>query len=200
LEQEDGIFKLLVNRPPIRDVVCSTGRPNFWLLPGGKRTKTAEGLMVLEKAGVSTLRSVMEEKINGSGLHYLVLDTAPSAGGLQENALYAADLLVIPSAVAYLSLEGVKEVLNTLKGLKRPQPPTMRILPTFYDKTTRESRINLGRLRDAFGEAVVAPIHRAVKLRASPAVGQTIFEYAPKSRAAEEYASLVWEVIDVTKR
>lgn len=200
LEQEDGVFNLLVNRPPIRDVVRSTGRRNLWLLPGGKRTKAAEGLMVVERAGVNTLRGVLEQKINGSGLHFLVLDTAPSAGGLQENALFAADLLVIPSAVDHLSLEGVKEILNTLEELRRPQPPLMRILPTFYDKTTGESRINLERLQDAFGEAVVAPIHRAVKLRESPAVGQTIFEYAPKSRAAEEYAALVWEVIDGTKR
>jgi chromosome partitioning protein len=199
MEQEDGIFNLLVNRPPIRDVVRSTGRPNLWLLPGGKRTKAAEGLMVVERAGVNTLRSVLEEKINGSGLHYLVLDTAPSAGGLQENALYAADLLVVPSAVDHLSLEGVKEVLQTLEELERPKPPLMRILPTFYDQVTRESQANLSRLRTAFGSAVSTAIHRAVVLRESPAMGQTIFEYAPKSRAAKEYASLVWEVMDVTK-
>ena len=141
----------------------------------------------------------MTERVNGDRLHYLVLDTAPSAGGLQENALFAADVLIIPSAVDHLSLEGVAEILRTLSALRRPSPPLVRILPTFYDEVTRESKANLGRLREAFGEGVLEPVHRAAVLRECPAVGATIFEHGPESRAAREYAAVVWGVLDATR-
>lgn len=194
LAGEPGVFNLLVNGPPLRDVVRTTGRENFWLLPGDKRSKTAETLLALERRGVDLLSGLLRERINGDRLHYVVLDTAPSAGGLQENGLYAADLLLIPSAVDHLSLEGVAEVLKTLRALGRPSPPPTWVLPTFYDQVTRESRINLERLRTAFGDLVLEPIHRATVLRECPALGRTIFEHGPETRAAEEYARLVWKV------
>jgi len=196
MEQEPGVFNLLVTELPLRDVVRTTGRPNLWLLPGNKRTKTAETLMVVEAKGVDTLQSVLGEKVNGDRLHYLILDTAPSVGGIQENALYACDLLLVPTSLDHLGLKGLTEILKTLRAIKRPSPPKIWILPTFYDEVTRESQVNLAHLRETFGDLVLSPIHRATVLRECPALGKTIFEHAPESRAAEEYARLVWEVLD----
>jgi len=196
--QADGVFNLLVNMPPLRDVVHTTKRANLWLLPGSKRTKTAETMMVIEARGINTLASLLENRINGDHLHFLILDTAPSVGGLQENALFACDLLLIPTAVDYLSLEGVNQILQTLAALARPAPPAIRILPTFHDGVTNESHTNLEQLQQAFANVLLSPIHRAVALRECPALGKTIFEHAPESRAAQEYAHVVWEVLDVT--
>jgi len=196
MEQEPGLFNLLVADLPLRDVVRTTGRANLWLLPGNKRTKTAETLMVIEAKGVGTLQSVLGEKVNGDRLHYLILDTAPSVGGIQENALYACDLLLVPTSLDHLGLKGLTEILKTLRAVNRPAAPKVWILPTFYDEVTRESRVNLAHLQETFGELVLTPIHRATVLRECPAVGRTIFEHAPESRAAEEYARLVWEVLD----
>jgi len=197
MDHDDGVFRLLAMDAPLRDVVRSTRRPGLWLLPGDKRTKTAEGIMVLERKEVDTLATVLHQNING-GLHYIVIDTAPSVGGLQENALYAADMLIIPSAVDHLALEGIASVIQTLRAVRRTNLPPMRILPTFFDDTTRESKTNLEHLQRHFGDLVLPPIHRATMLRECPALGQTIFEYQPKSRPAEEYARLVWEVINVS--
>jgi chromosome partitioning protein len=199
LEQQDAVFHLFISHPPLRDVVRTTGRPGLWLIPGSKKTKTAEGVMLLERQPVSTLQSILGGKINGDQLHYVVLDTAPSAGGLQENALYAADLLIIPCAVDHLSLEGAGEVLKTLRSLGRAAPPAVRLLPTFFDDVTRESQVNLKQLQETFREIVLPPIHRAVALRECPALGQTVFEHQPDGRAAEEYARLTWEVLDVKR-
>jgi len=196
MEQEPGVFNLLVAELPLRDVARTTGRPNLWLLPGNKRTKTAETLMVVEAKGVDTLQSVLGEKVNGDRLNYLVLDTAPSVGGIQENALYACDILLVPTSLDHLGLKGLMEILKTLRAVNRPTPPEVWILPTFYDEVTRESQVNLAHLQETFGELVLPPIHRATVLRECPAVGRTIFEHAPESRAAEEYARLVWEVLD----
>jgi chromosome partitioning protein len=200
MEQEQGVFSLLVNRPPLRDVMRTTGRANLFLLPGGKRTKSAEVLMAAEGGyRVDVLKRILDDPaLNNGRLHTIVLDTAPSAGGLQENALFAADLLLIPSAVDHLALEGVAGILTTLQTLHRPALPLLRIIPTFFDDQTRESRTNLARLREQFSDQTLAPIHRATVLRECAALGRTIFEHDPESRAAREYAAIVWEVLNVT--
>jgi chromosome partitioning protein len=199
MAQEDGVFTFLVNRPPLREVVRNTGRDGLLLLPGSKRTKTAETIMAIEQQKVDTLAVILASTTESPRLHFIVIDTAPSAGGLQENALWAADLLVIPSAVDHLSLEGVAEIIKTLRATQRPTPPIVKVLPTFYDDVTRESTTNLDRLREAFGDAVMDPIHRAAVLRECPAMGKTIFEYQPESRAAKEYAAVVWGVLNAIR-
>jgi len=195
LDRGDGVFHLLMNGVALASVAQRTGRPELWLLPGGKRTRVAETRMIEERRGVWTLGELLAERMNG-GLHFVVMDTAPSAGGLQENALYCCDVLVIPSAVDHLSLEGVREVLSTLGALGRAQVPMVRILPTFFDEVTKESAANLRALRYTFGDAVWQPIHRAAVLRECPAVGRTIFEQGPETRAADEYGAVVWQVLD----
>lgn len=210
LAQEGGVFNLLAGepRPPLRDVVRTTGREGLYLLPGNKRTASAQTLLGFEGYDRAYLARLFDAPRYGrpdgsplSGrLHVIVMDTAPSAGGLQEMALYAADLVILPAAVDYLALEGVGRILETLQALQRPRPPLTRILPTFYDEGTKESRTNLEALRERFGPAVLAPIHRAVALRECPPLGQTIFEHEPESRAAQEYADLVLEVMDVSRQ
>jgi len=202
MEQEPGVFNLLVNNPPLRDVVRTTGRGSLYLLPGNKRTRSAEILLTAEGGySVDVLEAILgSPALNNGRLDYVVMDTAPSAGGLQENALYAADILIIPSAVDYLALEGVAGILGALRKLRRPTQPVIRVLPTFYDECTNESQINLHRLRERFGDKTMSPIHRATVLRECAAVGRTIFEHKPDTRAAEEYATLAWEVLNVTNR
>ena len=70
--------------------------------------------------------------------------------------------------------------------------------PTLFDFTraSRESFALLQAKGEELGLPVLSPIHRATILRDASAAGQTIFEYAPRSRAAEEYARLVWNVLE----
>ena len=196
LEQEPCVFNLLVNRPLFRDVVRTTGRPDLWLMPGNKRTATAQTILAVEGYRVELLQELLTGTIEGNKLHYIVIDTAPAVGALQGSALHAADFLVIPSAVDHLALEGVAQILKTLQALKRATPPTIRVLPTFYDEVTRESKTNLTRLQETFRHALLPPIHRAAILRECPSAGQTIFEHKPDHRAATEYAQVVIEVLD----
>jgi len=191
MTQESGVFNLLVNHPPMRDVVRSTKREGLWLLPGNKRTETAQVVLTVEGQAKRVLADIFSSPaLDSSRLHYIILDTAPSVGILQSNALYAADLLILPTAVDFLALEGVVEILNTLEALERPTPPVVRVLPTFYDQVTKESAANYTQLQGAFGPKVLPPIHRATVLRESAAMGRTIFEHAPDSRAAKEYEAL----------
>lgn len=199
VEKGDSVFRLLTAQPALSDVVALV-RPNLWLLAGNKRTKTAEVMMVYEQAGASALKEILTASINGNGPHFIVMDTAPSIGGLQENALLACDILIVPCSVTYLALEGVAEILQTLQRLGRPELPATFILPTFFSDVTMASKENVEILRVRFGDNVLEPIHTATRMDKCAAVGKTIFEIDPSSRAAEEYGRLVMRILNVTNQ
>ena len=203
--------------------VRMTGRENLNVLPGDPTTSTAQIVLSAENrpldAVAKALRffarsfsSVSYGTTSGQGspggcvstshvsIHYtdhgydvLVLDTAPSVGGIQERAVFAADLVVVPAAVDFLALDGVSKMVAALASLSERgwSGRLLGMLPTFYDERTRESRHNLRLLREHFGDAVLRPIHRSTVLRECAAEGKTVFEYAPSHRAAREYRALV---------
>jgi len=198
MEQEPGLFDLLVAGASLRNVTRQA-RPGLWVVPGNPRTATAQTVMIAEGLGADTLAKAVTGPANG-GFDYVVLDTAPSVGRLQEMALWLADLVVIPSAVDFLSSAGIVDLVAELGTLRDKgwKGRLLGVVPTFFDEVTKESSANLQELQDAFGDLVLPPIHRATALRECAAEGKTIFELAPKSRAAEEYAALVWSVLDAT--
>lgn len=209
VDRESGIFDALVGGKSVNQVIRGTDRKNLWLVPGDKRTATAQIVVVAEGRDIfSALREAFIQPWNGKP-DFVLFDTAPSVGGLQEAALALADLIVIPAALDHLALFGVTGVLDTLISLTRTQQWTGRVLvqPTFFDETTRESRRNLEELQASLQQLarqgaelpVMVAIHRATKLREASAEAQTIFEFEPDGRSAKEYAALVWRVLEEVK-
>jgi chromosome partitioning protein len=197
---EPGVFNLLAAGQTLADVTRTTGRSQLAIIPGDKRTATAQIVLNAEGFDLDVITSALRPALR-NGLDRVVIDTAPSVGGLQEAALFAADLVIIPTATDYLASEGVVQVMETIQKLARQgwQGLVLGILPTFYDEVTRESQATLDDLREAFGaDLMLPPIHRATILRECASEGKTVWEIAPGSRAAEEYAQLVWRVMDAT--
>lgn len=199
LRQESGVFDLLVARRALSDVVRTTHsddreRPGLILLPGDKRTATAQIVLTAEGFRLD----VLAKALAGAACDYVIFDTSPSVGSFQEAALFASDFLIIPCATDYPSTEGVAGVLTTLRMVqdRRGNCQLLGVLPTMYDEVTRESKATLANLQEHFADAILTPIHRATILRECAAEGVTIWERAPKSRAAEEYAALVWKVLE----
>ena len=200
VRQESGTFNLLVAGLAPKQVI-RYAREHFWLIPGNKETSTAQIVLNAQRRPISYIAQTLSP-LTRNGLDYIVFDTAPSVGGLQEMALWASDLVVAPSATDFLSAQGVSKIIKTLQVLTAEQKWRGRllgILPTFYDDVTRESQETLADLKKTFGEYILAPIHRATVLRECAARGQTIFEIDSKHRAAEEYSALIHKILQVTK-
>jgi chromosome partitioning protein len=200
LIQEPGVFNLLVGDQTLVDVTRTTGRPRLTLIPGNKRTATAQLVLNAEGLELGIIRGALRPALRKKS-DVMVIDTAPSVGGLQEASLFAADLVIIPTAVDYLATEGVVRITQTIKVLAEKHAwagSILGILPTFYDNVTRESQQTLEDLKRTFGEDVILPpIHRATVLRECGAEGKTVWEKAVDSRSAQEYADLIWRVADV---
>ena len=197
INQEPGAFNLLIAPPggtvdTLKQWVRNTGRENLWLIPGNNTTSTAQIVINAEGRPMSCIRDAVRA-FTRNGLDYIVFDTAPSVGGIQERAVWAANLLIIPTATEYLSADGVSKTLDLVAVLQSKlwSGALLGVLPTFYDEQTKESRAMMDSLRQTFKDRLLAPIHRATVLRECVAEGKTIFEKDPGSRAAQEYDALV---------
>ena len=198
LRQESGLFDLLVGGRPPTDVIRSADtngreRPGLQVLPGDKRTATAQIVLAAEGFKLECLA----DALGPARVDYVIFDTSPSVGPLQEAALFAANWLLIPCAVDYAATEGMAGVLATLAALKGKGAncQLLGVVPTFYDEVTKESQATMRQLAYHLDDAVWSPIHRATVLRECVAKGETIFERAPRSRAAREYETVAWRVL-----
>lgn len=129
---------------------------------------------------------------------YVILDCGPSLNLLNQNALSFADEVVIPVTCDYLALVGVKQVLRTIKDVERHLGHSVRVsavLPTFYDGRTRLAREVLETLQGHFGTKCLEPIRMNTRLAEAPSHRKSIFEYAPQSHGALDYARVVDWVI-----
>ncbi len=197
MDPEQGTFYLLMitqSSPHevafVKKYVRETGRSNLFLIPGNQATGQAQSS--IQDKPISYLKEVVRTFVR-DGMDYIIFDTSPSVGGLQERAIWAADLVIIPCATEFASLEAVGNTIITLHALQKERAWTgglLGILPTFYDDKTRESRNSLGDLKRDFGDKVLPAIHTATVLRECWSVGKTIYEYAPDSRASQEYETL----------
>lgn len=194
LKPEPGAFNLLVADLPPDQVIRATDRPNLFIILGDRKTAVAQTVLNVQRSPISMARSRLVPPAEADQIDYVIIDTSPSVGDLQEQALWAADGVLIPCATDYLASDGVFNIVATLERLRTEQQwkgSMLGVLPTFYDDVTRESKATLTDLQDRFAGYILEPIHRATILRECAVEGKTIFELSPSSRAATQYKLLV---------
>ncbi len=135
--------------------------------------------------------SVLADALAGARFQYdaILLDTAPSLDVLHISALQASDWLLIPTKLDAMAIDGLNEILRSAGEVNRHggHIQDYRVLPTFYERVTRETLIQLQNLVNVFGAKVMPPIPSDTRVREAPSYGQTIFEYAPSSPALAGY-------------
>lgn len=198
VESSAGVYVLLMNEAEsqeavtyLRSQVKPSGRDNLWVIPGNKKTILAQN--EISQTPIDHVRRALAI-FTGRVLDYVILDTSPSVGGLQERAIWASDLLIIPTAPEYAALDGVTQLFRDAMVLQKEkgwQGSLLGVLPTLYDEQTRMSRESMDSLHTTFGTRLLPPIHRATVLRDCTAEGLTVFEKDASCRAAEEYNTLV---------
>lgn len=205
--QRDGLYNFLVKEAPLADVClpAATGelpRDNLFVLPGSKRSSTTQVLLASQNYDITALRRALAD--SARYFDYVLIDTNPSVGILQENAVMAADWAVIPTIPDYLSRESIREVLSTIAAINERggDCALFAVLVTMFDKVTRESREVYTSLIDEpiYGTVTRPPIRRATILRECAARGITLFEAEPTHEIAGEFRALALEVLHATKQ
>ena len=172
-------------------------RPNLDVVVSNETLAAAE----LFLAGKQNRDRVLRERLASAFDEYdvILLDCSPSLSLMNQNALVVADGIVVPVACDFLSLVGVRQVVKTVKNVNSLLHHPVQIhgvLPTFYDARARICRDAVDAMKEHFGDRVLPPIRQATRLKEAPAQGKTIFEYAPESNAAQDYATVVDLLID----
>ena len=171
-------------------------RENLDVLPAGDDLLGAED--VLREKGREKRVGRLARRLDSldEGYEAIVLDCPPSAGLLLENVYHAADELVLPAKLDFLSLPALEKTRAFVKRENETRERALKIagvLPTFYDLRTAVSTELLDTLRERFTK-ILTPIRINVALAEAPSVGKTIFEFDGSSRGAIDYALLAEEL------
>ena len=130
---------------------------------------------------------------------YVFIDCPPSLGLLTVNALTAANGAIIPIQCEYLALEGLSQLLGTIKRIRERLNPglaVMGVVMTMYDSRTSLSAQVVNEVRTYFPHEIFNTIiPRSVRLAEAPSYGQSILEYDSDSRGAQAYQSLAAELM-----
>ena len=186
LPKAPDFYRLVVNESPLADVITEA-RPHLDVILGDKQTDAAKRHIITQDFREHILSNLLEP----AGYDVIFLDLAPSLDVLHVSALVASDSAIIPTKLDALAIDGVNEMLLSIAEVSQRVGKKMpyTILPTFFDRTTKETMVQLEDLVKAFPDNIWPPITRDTKAREATAYGQTIWEYAPSTPAVIGYLS-----------
>jgi len=204
-DMEYSIYDVLVKNLELESAIVPTGIQNLDIVPASSMLTGAQ----LEIAGLLgrewILRTAINKMINTGtkNYDYIIMDCSPSLNLTTINGLSSAQFILIPAQTHYFSLEGMKELLSTIKTVRERLNPRLRILgilPTLYDIRTKISREILGQMRKHFGDKVFKTAIRSnIKLVEAQVHQKSIYEFGPNSNGATDYLALSEEVVARTR-
>jgi chromosome partitioning protein len=191
------MYDVLINGIHPKDATIETQMANFKIIPATIQLAGAEIELVPTFSREIRLRQALH--LIRHQYDYIIIDCPPSLGILTINALTAADSIIIPIQCEYYALEGLSQLLNTVRLVQKHLNTTLQIEGVLL--TMLDARTNLGiqvieEVKKYFQEKVYKTIiSRNVRLSEAPSHGQAILTYDPRSKGAEMYLEFAKEVI-----
>ena len=191
------IYNVLIDDLTTAEVSVSTNIPNLDVIPATIQLAGAEIELVPTISREIRLKKALESSIDQ--YDYIIIDCPPSLGLLTLNSLTAADSVIIPVQCEYYALEGLSQLLNTVRLVQKHLNKQLEIEGVLL--TMLDARTNLGlqvieEVKKYFQDKVYnSIIPRNVRLGEAPSHGQSIITYDPKSKGAEVYLELAKEVM-----
>jgi chromosome partitioning protein len=187
----------LLSSRPLRLGVCESEVPGLFLLPGSRAFRDVDFLTSADEARERQLLAHLQE---GTGLFdYVVIDCPPSLGRLTKLALAASDEVLMPIQCEFFAMEGLTQMIEVIRSVmltKQGQLEFAGILLTMYDHELELTKEVEDQVREFFGEIVFeSVIPRDVAVSEAPSHGQSVLDYAPRSRGSRAYVELGMEVL-----
>lgn len=192
-----SVYDILTKNTSVDEAIIGTQLKHLDLIPSTHQLVGAEVELVGMLAREYLLRKAMAQVANS--YKFVFIDCPPSLGLLTINGLTAADSVLIPIQCEYYALEGLSQLLNTIRLIQRQLNKELEIegvLITMYDGRLNLSRQVADEVRAYFGEKVYeTTIMRNVRLSESPSYGKPIILYDASSVGSENYMALASEVL-----
>ena len=195
---QKNCYDVLMGECMAQDVIVPTVIENLSIMPCNIDLAAAEVDLVSMVARESSLKRALEPIKNN--YDYIFIDCPPSLGLLTLNALVASDSVIIPIQSEFFALEGLSQLVNTIKIVKQRLNPTLVIngvILTMYDNRTTMSKQVTAEIYRYFGDKVyTVPVPRYIKLVESPSFGVPVVLHAPKSTGAASYEALARQFLE----
>jgi len=191
-----SVLNILENKHLITANVVATYQQNLFLLPGNLRLgsynqNSPQGRQFALKEALS--QEILDK------FPIIIIDCQPSLSLLTLNALTAADYVLLPVQAEFLALDGLSQLIVTLREVQtklHPKLSVLGILLTMFDSRNRLSGEVYNELQKNFGKDLFTTvIPRNVKLAEAPSFGKAIFDYDPNSSGAKSYQQLLQEIL-----
>jgi len=195
-EGRPTLFDFLNDSAALPEVVMETAMPDLYIVPANNNLAGLER----DAADDPDMPYWLGRRLRPHSRKFdlIFIDTPPTLGALTINALVAATHLLVPVQPSFLPLQGTDDLLETYRIVQRQlnDLKLLGVLITMYDPRTTLAREAIAELQDAFGEKVMKTrIRRSIKIEESPASGQSVLTYAPRSQGAEDYLRAYWELM-----
>ena len=194
IDRRPNLYHALIGAAPLREAIYPTEVEGLYCLPSSPDLIGVDA----ELKGMGGWEYRLRDLLRGLDYDWIIIDTPPSLGTLTILALTAADRVIIPVQAEYYALEGLGQLLETLKyviNLLNPRLELLGVLVAMYDRRIRLSREVYEELRKYFGDKLFkSVIPRNVKLAEAPSFGKPGVIYDPSSRGAIAYMELAKEI------
>lgn len=194
---DEDVYDVLVNETPMSNVIHQTSREGLDIVPATIQLAGAEIELTPMMARETRLKTAITEIRDD--YDFILIDCPPSLGHLTINAFTASDSILIPVQCEYYALEGLSQLLNTVRLVQKHFNSDLKIegvLLTMYDARTNLGSEVVEEVRKYFRERVYDTIiPRNVRLSEAPSHGLSIIDYDIRSKGAEVYQSLAKEVL-----
>ena len=197
-EARASIYDLLMGNTPIADIILPTEVDNLSLIPGSKNLIGANLELVTAERREFRLRDALAAV--RANYTFILLDCPPALDLLTLNALVATDGLLVPMQAEYFALEGISELMSTLDRVTHTFNEKLAlegVLLTMYDDRTNLSQQVADNLKNFFADKLLkTTIPRNIRLAEAPSHGKPVALYDPRSRGAEAYRELAFELLE----
>lgn len=192
-----NIYHALIGQVPLSEAIYESELPYFHICPSDNNLSGAEIELVSLFARESKLKSALATVADK--YDYIIIDCPPSLGLLTVNALNAAHSYIIPMQTEFLAMEGLAQLLNTVRLIRSSLNPILEldgILLTMYDARSGLHKQVANEIKEHFGDTVFKTIiPRNVKLAECPSFGKPVILYDIESKGSEAYLALAKELI-----
>ncbi len=194
----DGTMtEVMMESKLLRDVIVRTEFKNLFLAPSTPHLANAEAELAQANRRFTRLRNAID---NTDTFDYVIIDSPPSLSLLTVNGLIAARYVLLPVQAEFYALEGLGQLLETMKLIRKNMNPTLDligVLPTMVDKRTSLSNQVHEEIKKHFpGRVFQQTIPRNIRLAEAPSHGLPIGEYDKWSKGARAYKAVTKELED----
>ena len=195
-EMKSSIYDVIINEVPIKEVSINTMQDTLYLCPSSISLAGAEIELVSLLSRENRLKYAISEVQDD--YDYIFIDCPPSLGMLTVKALSISDGVVIPMQCEFYSLEGMSQLLNTVKKIRQLYNPELQIvgiLLTMYNGRLTLTGQVVAELRKYYSDLLFkVPISRTVRLSEAPGYGEPICYHDPYCKGSLEYAAVAKEL------